>query len=283
VGSTFSLTLPLVYHPSDTDVAPRRAEPAVQWELDPARLPILVVEDDAGMVLVYQRLLRGTIFQIVPARTLAEARHLLQALRPRVIILDVILGGESCWDFLAEVKREELTRQVPVLVVTQMDDDGQARALGAAAYARKPIDRQWLLGQLRALGDPADVRRALVIDDDEVVRYLVRGLFRDTPYVVSEAADGTSGLELARSQHPHVIVCDLHLPGLSGLQVIDALKADPTTRDIPIIVNTARVLTGEERAALERRGITLMARESLAHHAAAGELRRALVQSGVER
>jgi CheY-like chemotaxis protein len=235
------------------------------------------------MVLVYQRLLRGTVFQIAPARNLAEARHLLRTLRPRAIILDVILDGEDTWDFLAQVKTDEATRGLPVLVVTQMDDSRRALALGADAYARKPIERQWLLGQLRALGEPAGMRRALIIDDDEVVRYLMKGLFRDTPFVVSEACDGPTGLEVARTQRPSVIVCDLRLPGMSGLEVVDALEADPATRDIPIIINTARVLTSEERGDLQRRGLTVMSKESLAHHDAATALRRALAQSGVER
>jgi signal transduction histidine kinase/CheY-like chemotaxis protein len=283
VGSTFSLTLPLVYHPGETDGLSARPDVAVQWEPDPARLPVLVVEDDPGMVLVYQRLLRGTVFQIAPARNLAEARHLLRTLRPRAIILDVILGGEDSWDFLAEVKADEATRALPVLVVTQTDESRRALALGADAYARKPIERQWLLGQLRALGDPAGMRRALIIDDDEVVRYLMKGLFRDTPFVVSEACDGPTGLEVARTQRPSVIVCDLRLPGMSGLEVVDALEADPATRDIPIIINTARVLSSQERGDLQRRGLTVMSKESLAHHDAATALRRALVQSGVER
>jgi len=283
IGSTFSLTLPLVYHPSDTDVVLQRRETPVQWEVDPARLPVLVVEDDPAMVVVYQRLLRGTVFQIVPARTLAEARHLLRTLRPRVILLDVILGGEPSWDFLAELKQGELTQHVPVLVVTQVDEPRRALALGADGYARKPIERQWLLGQLRALGVDGDVRRALIIDDDEAARYLMKGLFRDTPFVVSEAGDGPSGLELARNQRPSVILCDLHLPGMSGMEIIEALEADPATCHIPIIVNTVRVLSGDERADLQRRGLTLLSKESLAHHNAAAELRRALVQSGVER
>jgi len=283
VGSTFSLTLPVVYHPSDTELLARRPDAAVQWEPDPARLPVLVVEDDPGMVLVYQRLLRGTIFQIAPARSLAEAGHLLRTLRPRAIVLDVVLEAEQGWDFLAEVKRDEATRALPVLVVTRADDAGRALALGADAYARKPIERQWLLGQLRALGDAPGVRRALIIDDDDVARYLMKGLFRDTPFVVSEAGDGATGLELARTQQPSVIVCDLHLPGMSGLEVVDALEADPATKHIPVIINTVRVLTSHERAELQRRGLIVMAKESLGHDDAAAALRRALVQSGVER
>jgi signal transduction histidine kinase/CheY-like chemotaxis protein len=283
LGSTFSLTLPLVYHPLDTDAGPRpAAAAAVAWEPDPARLPVLVVEDDPAMIVVYQRLLRGTVFQVVPARTLAEARHLLRTVRPRAIILDVVLGGERSWNFLAELKRDEATGAVPVLVVTQVDEASTALALGADGFARKPIERRWLLEQLRGLSNDRDVRRALVIDDDEVMRYLMRGLLRDTPYVVSEAADGEAGIEMARAQQPSVIFCDLYLPGMTGVDVADTLRADPATRDIPVIISTVRALTDELRNDLQRRGLALMSKEALANHDGAAEVRRALVQSGIE-
>ena len=123
----------------------------------------------------------------------------------------------------------------------------------------------------------------LIIDDDEIARYLMKGLFRDLPFVVSEAPDGASGLELARTQRPSVIVCDLHLPGMSGIEIVDALEADPATQDVPIIISTVRTLTGEERDDLRRRGITVMSKETLTHRDAAVELRRALAQAGAER
>ena len=281
LGSTFSLLLPLVYHPSDTELTPRRADGAVEWAPDPSRLPVLVVEDDPAMIVVYHHLLRGTAFQVVPACSVAEARRLIRSLRPHAIILDVVLGGEQSWSFLAELKRDETTREVPVLVVTQVDDSRQALAVGADAFARKPIERQWLLDRLRALGDRGGFKRILVIDDDEVARYLMKVVLRDTPFLVSEAADGEAGLELARGQRPTVIFCDLHLPGMSGLDLIDALAADPATRDIPVVISTVRVLSRELQEDLERRGIPVMSKEALANHDGASAVRRALAQSGV--
>jgi len=280
VGSTFSLVLPVVFHPTASETAVRQPDVAVQWEPDPTRLPVLVVEDDAAMMLAYQRLLRGSAFQVVPARSVAEARQVLRTLRPRVIVLDLVLGGEKAWGFLGELRQDETTRDVPVLVVTQLEDAGEALALGARAWARKPIERRWLLEHLGALGGGADRRRMLVIDDDEVVRYLIKSLMRETPFVVSEAAGGAAGIELARLQRPAVILCDLHLPGMSGLDVKAILASDPATEGIPVIIHTSRVLTSQERDELQRRGVVVMSKESLARNDAAGELRRALAQAG---
>jgi CheY-like chemotaxis protein len=283
VGSTFTLRLPVVYHPVDTTAGPRRSELVAEWEPDRARLPVLVVEDDPEMMLQYQAMLRGSVFQLVPTRSVTEARQLLHTLCPCAIVLDIMLGGEPSWDFLAALRDEEATRTVPVVVVTRLDAADRARAAGAAAFGRKPIERGWLLEQLRALSESAELRRLLIIDDDEIGRYLLKGLLRDLPFVVSEAADGESGLELARAQRPSVILCDLRLPGLSGMQVLEALESDPATRTIPVIVSTVQVLTSEERQDLQRRGIPLISKEVLAQPSGAGELRRALVESGVER
>jgi signal transduction histidine kinase/CheY-like chemotaxis protein len=283
VGSTFSLVLPLVFHPGESAVAGRRSDGVAHWEPDPTRLPVLVVEDDAALILDYQQLLRGTVFQVVPARSLDHARQVLRTLRPRVIVLDVVLGGEECWEFLGELQRDEVTRDVPVLVVTQLEEAGQALALGARAWARKPVERRWLLEQLEAHGGSVDTRRLLVIDDDEVVRYLIKSLLRETAFVISEAAAGAAGIELARLQRPAVILCDLHLPGMSGLEVKATLASDPTTEGIPVIIHTSRVLTGQERDEMRRRGVIMMSKESLTRHDAAGELQRALAEAGVER
>ncbi len=220
VGSTFFVSVARIYHPAEPVQSPEPMGTPSRWEPDPSRLPVLIVEDDPEMIHTYQELLHGTLFQLVPARSTSEARQILKTLRPRVIVLDVVLKGEDTWSLLAELKRQEATRDVPVLVITRIDDPQKARALGADAFARKPVDREWLLAQLTAHSVAAESRRLLVIDDDEVARYLFRNLLRDTAFLVSEAASGAEGVEMARLHKPDVIVCDMRLPGMSGLEVM---------------------------------------------------------------
>jgi signal transduction histidine kinase/CheY-like chemotaxis protein len=280
VGSTFYVSVARIYHPAETVPAPEAMAGPSRWEPDPARVPVLIVEDDPEMVHTYQGLLRGTLFQLVPARSTAEARHILRTLRPRVIVLDVMLRTEDTWGWLAELKRQDATRDIPVLVVTQIDDPQKARALGADGFALKPVDRDWLLAQLTAHSATAESRRLLVIDDDEVARYLFRNLLRDTSFVVSEAASGAEGVEMARLHKPDVIVCDMRLPGMSGLEIMGLLEDHATTRGIPIIMTTAKKLSADEHRSLERRGVTVLPKESLAHGAAAAELRRTIERVG---
>ena len=143
------LRIPLVYTAaqpfSDVVLAP---------ELDQARLPVLVIEDEIETRLLYEKYLRGTGFQPVPARNLREARTLLETIRPAAIILDILLRGEDSWGLLPELKTNPETRDIPVLVITNVDDRQKALSLGADAFAQKPVARRWLLDQLHTVHRP---------------------------------------------------------------------------------------------------------------------------------
>src|SRR5581483_666945 len=98
--------------------------------------------------------------------------------------------------------------------------------------------------------------------DDEVSRYLLKGLLADTRYAVVEATRGADGLRQAREVRPAVIVLDLVMPETSGFEVLERLKADPATRDIPVIVSTAKVLAEEERRRLAAHAVAILPKET---------------------
>jgi CheY-like chemotaxis protein/two-component sensor histidine kinase len=271
VGSTFAAIVPRVYAPPAPAAEP---EPRPSWQPDPRRIPVLVVEDSFETVLLYEKYLKASHFQVVPARTLREARQLLTEARPRAVVLDIVLRGEDAWAFLAELKAGEATRHLPVLVVTTVEDQPKGIALGADAYAVKPLDRAWLLENLTRLAVPRR-RRLLVIDDDEVARYLLRRQLPDDVGVV-EAGNGLDGLARARADAPDAIVLDLAMPGMRGEEILDHLRSEPTTRDIPVVVFTSQVLDDAARAALAPRVMAIVSKE-----ATADVIRVALARAGV--
>jgi len=154
VGSTFRVTVPASYggvrHEPDT--------PRVVIHRDPAKAPVLVVEDLPVDQMVCEKYLRGTEYQAVTVPNVSEARRSLREWKPAAIVMDVMLGQENTWGLLTEIKRDPAFAGVPVLVVTTMDDEGKARMLGADAYCLKPLRREWLLEQLssRVAVDGAD-------------------------------------------------------------------------------------------------------------------------------
>lgn len=216
-----------------------------------AGVPLLVVEDNREELFIYERILKGTQFQIVAARTLKEARRILQTVRPAAIILDVLLRGEHSWELLQELKRDAATANIPILVVTIVDNRDKALALGADAFHTKPVDRVWLTEQLKALLESRSPgRRLLLIDDDAASRYLFRSALGRTDFRIYEASGGSEGLRRVGEEDPDLVVLDLGMPDLSGFEVLAKLKENPRTAAIPVIIHTAKVLDDREREVL---------------------------------
>jgi CheY-like chemotaxis protein len=211
---------------------------------------VLVVEDNPETLFVYEKYLKGTPFQAIPASTTAEARRMLREVRPVAAVVDVMLGHESAWTFISETKSSATTKGMPLYVVTMVDNRHKAKALGADDFAEKPVDRGWLLERLRAAVAALPRERVLVADDDPAARYLLAGVLAETRYEVVEASDGVRALELVSEARPVAAFLDLDMPGLSGEEVLRRLRDEPRTRAMPVIVYTSRVLDADGRARL---------------------------------
>jgi CheY-like chemotaxis protein len=219
--------------------------------IEPGQLPLLVVEDSPDDLLTYRRALARTPFQVVPATSVMAARQLVQAVQPAAVVLDINLHGRDAWDLLIELKRDAETSAVPVLVVATVDDRRKALGLGADAFARKPVDRAWLLRTLDTLVPASRPVRVLVIDDEEAFRFVLREMLAGPPYEVLEASSGREALALAREFRPDVLLLDLKLPDLPGRDVAAALAADRETADIPVLVVTSEPLPAGAGATLQ--------------------------------
>jgi signal transduction histidine kinase/DNA-binding response OmpR family regulator len=245
VGSTFFASIPISY----TGATEAVYVPDVKRELDASKLPVLVVEDNREALFIYEKYLKGTEFQVVPAQDLKEARRALEEFKPIAIVLDVLLQGEHSWQLLQELKQNPSTKEIPVFVVTVVENEGKAMALGATAFHAKPIDRTWLIAQLQAILN-REHGSILIVDDDEISRYLLKGVLGGKGYGLLEARGGNEGLKLARETSPDLIVLDLSMPDVSGFEVLDVLKANPATRDIPVVIYTSQVLESHDRERL---------------------------------
>jgi signal transduction histidine kinase/DNA-binding response OmpR family regulator len=284
VGSTFYATIPIVYpNAADTPVPP------VYRELDSTRAPVLVVEDHAEILLTYEKYLAKSIYQIIPARSLEQARQALEIVKPIAIILDILLEQEHAWSFISELKGNPATQPIPILVATVINNEKQAMALGADGFLIKPVDRLSFVSKLNTLVKRDKPQTLLLIDDDLVARYVLKQLLADTGLKIIEAADGREGIRLAKSANPACIVLDLVMPEMDGIEVLNQLKSDPVTRPIPVIVNTSKQLEGEEERLLANSTVAILSKENSFQDVALGEaqakrvakLREALIQAGL--
>jgi signal transduction histidine kinase/CheY-like chemotaxis protein len=275
-GSTFTLRVQRT-HPEVRELSAIEDRP-----LDPSRSPILVVEDDRKTIFIYEKYLAMAGFQVVPARTIAEAERHLSKFRPAAIVLDVMLDGESSWAFLSRLKHQPDTREIPVLVVTVTNKEQKARALGADEFWLKPIDQDQLLRKLRSLKVTGSPTRVLVIDDDQRARYLISKFLGAGPYQLIEAATGADGVTAAHEHRPHVILLDFLLQqGTTAFDVLDELKADPLTRNIPVIIITSHNLGDEELRRLASQTEVILSKENLSRELAINRIRDALRKAGV--
>jgi CheY-like chemotaxis protein/two-component sensor histidine kinase len=256
VGSTFTTTLPVHF---DERGVSATAKPVEELQLDPLLVPVLVVEDEPETQFIYEKLLKDSRYQPVSARILREARDVVSQVRPRAVLLDILLRGEDSWRWLADLKKDPATADIPVLVATNIEDERKALALGADEYCTKPLSRISLLAKLDALV----AQNVLVIDDDPAARYVYQKLLANPRTHVVEAVDGQSGLLAARTAQPVMIFLDLNLPDTTGEDVLAAIRRDRTLKKVPVAVVTSRVLSPEERERLGERAQAVLEKSEL--------------------
>jgi CheY-like chemotaxis protein len=269
LGSTFTALIPTVYAPSVT--APR-----TDWGITGDRLPVLVVEDSPETILLYEKYLAAGPFQMVAVHTLRDAREALQAVRPLAVVLDILLRGEDAWSFLTELKRRPESESLPIVIASTVDDRAKGLALGADAYLLKPVAREALLHTLVRLTAPETIRRILVVDDEEISRYVLRQHLTSPQHVVSEVAGADEALHAIRTAAPDVICMDLVMPGVDGFELLTRLKADPAARDIPVVVVTSKRLDDDDRRRLEPLVAAVLSKETVSRDRALAAIGAAL-------
>jgi len=275
-GSTFSARIPLIY----TTPLPLEQTSEEASQLDPQRTPVLAIEDSAETLMLYEKYLKNSRFQVIPASNVHNARQILQRLRPKAILLDILLHGENSWDFLAQIKQEEATREIPVIVITNVEDQVKAIGLGADAYCIKPVGRRWLLEKLNQLTFQTEAKKMLLVDDEESTLYWLRGLLADLGCEILETSHGMDAIRVAREQQPQTILLDLMMPIVSGEDVLEQLKANPMTNHIPVIILTSKVLEANEYSSLAAKAAAILSKSSLAHEGGTALLREALHKAG---
>jgi PAS domain S-box-containing protein len=285
-GSRFGFTMALrVAAPSDLEDTPAEARDEAAPDTRPL---VLVAEDEAGARSLLHTYLEQGGYRVATVADGDRVVEQVRALRPVAVTLDVMLPGRDGWEVLQALKDDPTTADVPVVIVSVLDNQTLGYALGASAYLTKPIGRRELLPALaRAVRasapGAAQSPKALVVDDDAHVVELVTALLQPAGYTVLRAQDGAHAVALARLQRPDVVLLDLLLPGTSGFTVVEQLKADASTQDIPIVILTAEELTAGDRAALNGHIAALIARDGVTQEqflAEVGRITRPVAPAG---
>jgi CheY-like chemotaxis protein len=240
----------------------------------------LVVEDDmrsAGLIRVQ---LEAQGFRVVHATSAEDALALAEEHRLSLIILDIMLPQMTGWEFLSRIKLSPDLRRVPVVIVSILADPAKGFSLGASAVIQKPISRQELHETLVDIGiiplSDGDSRRILIVDDDPAAVALLAMHVQGLASTILRADGGRAAIEMARREHPDLILLDLMMPEVSGFDVVAALHRDPGTASIPIVVVTAKEIAADDRARLNGYVTAIVEKATFNAGQFAGEVRRAM-------
>jgi signal transduction histidine kinase/DNA-binding response OmpR family regulator len=250
-GSRFTFTLPIRLAPQP-HLTPALAEPATAGPERDGPVA-LVVEDDAQSAELLRLYLEGAGCRVEMARDGEEGFDKARQLHPALLTLDLLLPKVDGWDLLVRLKEEPATHEIPVVIVSIVNQRGKGFALGAADYLVKPVSREELRNTLRRIGLTGQQREAasvLTIDDDPMAVELVEAILAGEGFRVLKAYGGEEGIAVARRESPALIILDLVMPDVDGFAVIEQLRADPATAAIPIVILTSKSLTPHEKERL---------------------------------
>jgi signal transduction histidine kinase/CheY-like chemotaxis protein len=271
-GSTFTVTVPIVHRPGAPGPAITERL-AVDSRSENGKI-VLAIDDDPDVIYLLRENLAESGYRVVGALNGAEGLQKARDLRPFAITLDIMMPHKDGWEVLHELKADPATKDIPVIVVSIVDNKDLGYRLGAFDYLLKPFDRDAIAAALSRLSPREG--RILVVDDDPHVIDMVRQLLEEDPYEIVAAADGQEALEAVAHRRPDVILLDLLMPNMDGFAVIEHLQQDPEYRRIPIIVLTAKTLTVGEQALLDQSVVKVVQKMGLDRSAFIQELRTAL-------
>ena len=245
-GTTFTVALPDRYA-APTEEQSENA-PSDDEDEGSARDLVLVIDDDADQRALMTRFLHREGFRARTAGDGEAGLDLARTLKPRAILLDVMMPGIDGWSVLSALKADPDLRDIPVVMVTFIDQRGMAQALGAADYVLKPV--RW--ERFKAVVDRFRVPEGgvLVVDDDPDTRGRIRTMLERDGWAVTEAGDGREGLECFATARPGVVLLDLTMPVMDGFGFLKALRARPDGAEVPVVVLTAMDLSREDRRRL---------------------------------
>jgi signal transduction histidine kinase/CheY-like chemotaxis protein len=244
-GSVFTARLP-----GSADAQARSSTGASDGRRSPSADCVLVIDDDATARELIADHLKAEGFSVVTAAGGVEGLKLAKESRPTAITLDVMMPDLDGWSVLAALRQDPELAEIPVIMITIVDEQRRGIALGAAGYLTKPIDRERLrhvIGRFRA---PERPTRVLVVEDDAVQRERMLGWLDGPQWTVREAENGRVALSRIQENKPDVILLDLMMPEMDGFAVVAALQKETGWQDIPVVVITARDLDAKDRERL---------------------------------
>jgi CheY-like chemotaxis protein len=192
------------------------------------------------------RFLEREGFSVARAGGGRDGLRLARELRPAAITLDVLMSDIDGWTVLAAIKGDPTLADIPVILMSIIDEKNRGYSLGAAEYLVKPVNRETLVKALRRIcGSKGG--RLLLVEDDDAARHRMRVELEQNGWQVSEAEHGRNALKHLGEVRVDAIVLDLIMPEMDGFEFLETMRRRAEWREIPVVIVTSKDLTAEDR------------------------------------
>ncbi len=236
-GSTFFFTLPVTAEPEQVEMPSDNAIGNV----------ILSIDDDPQVITLYERFLEPYGYKVVAQTDPEQAVQRARELKPLAITLDIMMPGKDGWQVLNDLKRDEETRNIPVMICSILEEEEKGFSLGASEYLVKPFLHDDLANAIKRLNREADIHDVLIIDDDSQYLHFLQKMIEDEGQFLPVLADsGISALKLLVEFTPDVIIMDLFLEDINGFELLKKFKEEPRLKQVPVIIISGSELDDDQ-------------------------------------
>ncbi|HJP31670.1 MAG TPA: response regulator [Candidatus Latescibacteria bacterium] len=271
-GSTFTVNLPVEVPSSEATLEP----------LKPDQLPatggggrvVLSIDDDPDVISLITQELEEDGYQVIGAQHAIDGIEKAQRVQPYAITLDIMMPGMDGWEAITRLKTNPETRDIPLIVLSIIDNKELGYRLGADEYLIKPVDRDSLCRALQRYEGRG--KEVLVTDDDPDVIDLTRQLLEEDGWTVRAASNGQEALDAMAEKMPDVMLLDLMMPVMDGFETLRRVRDNPGTKNLPIIVITAKDLGADEVENLRANASRVIEKDGLDRGRILRELREAM-------
>ena len=251
VGSVFTILVPRNIQEKVSELDPGE-QTNDQDVIDSSDFPlVLIVDDDVFLHDIIKRKLTSEKFRIISATGGAEGLEKAKEFHPDIILLDILMPDKDGWEVMVELKKDESLKDVPIIVISTLDDDNSASAMGAKVFMKKPVEKDELVKHINELfsGD-INGKKALVIDDQEEARDLASRMLTGIGFEIDTAKNGAEGFAKV-TEGFDLVILDLSMPVMDGFEFLSRLNELELTNPPEIIVYSAMHLDEVMRSNLQ--------------------------------
>lgn len=262
-GSVFSVILPITNKTKEEYTVVQKTDviaPPIPAAVKSSKV-VLSIDDDPEVLKLLKDGLQNTDYEFIGTANGDEGIALAKQFHPFAITLDILMPHRDGWSILKSLKSDPETWNVPVIIVSIMENKSLGFSLGVADYLLKPFNHTVLMERLNQL-ETAKSKKILVVDDDLEFRDLMQINLRNRAYQAITAKNGKEGIELVKKEKPDFVLLNLMIPEISGFDVLEAIASDPQLDSTQVIIMTEKSLTADESEELRKRASIIVQKSS---------------------